>query len=774
LCLLAVSAVCGQDSRKAPSRANDLAASSLHHGATLLRHASDKPAARAARLVGLTEFARRLAPDNPEINSTAAYIALVRGKDDAYARAIVKCFAACPTDHALGLQWLSVRMQGLQDAKSRTDFLTGVLADTKRPPAFRAEAAVQLAKILIGQDQRQEARVAFKTAATLDPHLPAALEGRLTLLETEKPSAADQADVWAKLLTVNPHAIHQAAQLGEILDAAGLHEQAIRFYNHAWDVNRRLGMERNVSLEFAIQYCNTMLNAGLHKDVYSRFRSTAARFSESVLLRVLLIEACNQSGQTERAKNYVGEIEAIFAPKTIGGQPDASSAAELAWLYLITNGDVDRALDNAEQADKIKPKDPDISRVFAAARLLSGKKSIMGAGRIGLEKIADKDVFAKAFLAEYYSSASRIDDTKKMILSGLALSRSGQAARRLMRVAKKNKIEVPPAEGSAELEAVAKSVTEEVLELGLTPEKFISLKIVPEKPKVDAGCPIVVRAELTSTYPGSISAGPGGLVPSAVSIDVTVEGRQGGTFTDTVRLTLPAARYLDKARKITVSGRIDLGELYGFLVAHPLDRLKLTVTGRLVDPASRTAARKGTAPLAAAVPAVIVRDSILGKFDESTPESWNKTYQHTLSLIVGDMKARDPRTRMRAANQTASLLVLSDGIAASRLTPPQQLTGRINRDVLVLMVAEVLKDRSDVVRAEMLAALGRVKLDGNIIRKLTSVIRDPSALVRFRLVELLGTSGLSGQEPIITHFTKDKYDLVVQLAKALQAPAKGK
>jgi len=791
LCLLAVSAVCGQDSDGKKEPADGLAARSLAHSAMLLRHASGKPPGRAARLVGLTRFALRLAPDDAEINSTAAYIALVRGKDKAFATAITKSFAARPADHALGLQWLSVGMRELQDAASRADFLSTVVADAHRPPALRAAAAVERAKILMGQDQREKAREAFEAAVKLDPYLPAALEGRLALLpQTQpssqplsqpssqplspslgRPSAAQQADVWAKLLTVNPHAMHQAAQLGEMLDAAGLYEQAMRFYHHAWRVNDRLGMRDKVSPEFVIQYCNAMLNAGLHKDVYETLGSLAARFSENVLFRVLLIEACNRSGQTERAKVYANEIEVIFAPKTRGGQADPSSAAELAWLYLITNTKLDEALKNADHAHSIKPDAPGVSRVLAAARLLSGKKSIMPAGRAGLKKIADKDVFAAAFLAEYYYTANQIDDGKKMVLGGLALSRSGQAARRLMSLARKHEIEVPPTPGSAELDTVARSVSDDVLALGRTPEKFISLKIIPAKQTVDAGCPIVVRAELTSTYPGSFSVGPSGLIPPAVSIDVTAEGRESGKFIDTVRLTLPAGKYLTKGRKIAVSGRIDLGELHGFLVARPLDRLKLTVSGRLIDPAARRLVKPRAKPLAAASSATIVRDGILGEFDE---KNWPKAYRRCLSLIVGDMRVADPKIRMRAANQTASLLVLSDGIDASKLRPPEQLTGEIDRNVLVLMTAELLKDRSDVVRAEMLTALGSVKLDGNIIRKLAGVIRDPSPLVRFRLVELLGASGLSGQGPILTHFTKDKYDLVAQLAKELQPVNKGK
>jgi len=771
MCLLVVSAARGQNSGNTASRTDSLAAGALHHSVMLLRHASGKPIARAARLVSLAEFARRLAPGDPDINNTIAYISLLRNKEKALARAIRKRFSARPGDHALALQWLSSEMKGFQDAQSRSTFLGGLLMDTKRQPELRAAAGVHLADIFIGQGKRKEASDAFDTAVKLDPHLSTALVGQLTL--AEKVSPIDRAVVLAKELLVNPHSAGQAAQLGEMLDAAGLYEQAARFYDYAWRVNRRMGLGHKVSLDFAVQHCNALLNAGQYKRATEIFGSISRKYSESVLLRVLLIEACNNSSQIERAKIYAGEIEAIFAPKLAGGQPDASAAAELAWLYLITGTDIQLALDYAKRAASLKPLAPESIRALAAARVLSRKKSIVDLGRTNLQKIADKDVFAAAFLAEHYFLVARPEDGKKLVLSGLSLSRSGQAARRLTALARKHKITIPPAEGSKELQALAESLPKSLLALGLAPEESLNLKVLAPR-QVDAGNGIVVQVELSSTYDGRISAGMGGLIPATVSIDVTVEGRQTGKFKDVARLVLPIGRYLSGGKKVTASGRIDVGKLHTLLAAHPLDDLKLTVLPRLIDPGANTPGDQAPAPapLATASPAVITRTSILGKFEKSTPAKWRSTYKHCLSLIVGDMKVNNLRVRMRAANQIASLLVLSDGIKSGKLRPPYQLAGQIDRDVLILMAAAMLKDRSDIVRSEMLSALGGVQLDGAIIRSFSSIIKDPSALVRFRLVELLGASGLSGQEPILKHFAKDKYDLVADLSKAMLTAAK--
>ena len=143
-----------------------------------------------------------------------------------------------------------------------------------------------------------------------------------------------------------------------------------------------------------------------------------------------------------------------------------------------------------------------------------------------------------------------------------------------------------------------------------------------------------------------------------------------------------------------------------------------------------------------------------------------ESYRKMLGAIAGDMKAPDPVKRMLAARRVASLLALIGAVKTGKADLPRALSGEVSRPALVQMVAVALRDRSDLVRAEMLASLQRTRLDGPVIRQLAAVIHDTSALVRFRLVELLGTSGLTGQKPILDQFAKDRYDFVAEMANA--------
>ncbi len=66
----------------------------------------------------------------------------------------------------------------------------------------------------------------------------------------------------------------------------------------------------------------------------------------------------------------------------------------------------------------------------------------------------------------------------------------------------------------------------------------------------------------------------------------------------------------------------------------------------------------------------------------------------------------------------------------------------------------------------MIAALSMVDVDASIIKYLGPAITDSSALVRLRVVELLGASGVAGQGAVLEYLTKD-FDAIVQLmAKA--------
>ena len=138
-----------------------------------------------------------------------------------------------------------------------------------------------------------------------------------------------------------------------------------------------------------------------------------------------------------------------------------------------------------------------------------------------------------------------------------------------------------------------------------------------------------------------------------------------------------------------------------------------------------------------------------------------------LGRLVYDIQKGELPARMEAARKLAALLALVRRAERGRIAAlPKAMSSVFRRPVLLRMLVEVLKDPSDVIRAEMLAALNTVSLDERVVRLLAPAIEDPSPLVRFRMVELLCGPGQSKDEETIDLLARDADPLVRQMAAA--------
>jgi hypothetical protein len=128
---------------------------------------------------------------------------------------------------------------------------------------------------------------------------------------------------------------------------------------------------------------------------------------------------------------------------------------------------------------------------------------------------------------------------------------------------------------------------------------------------------------------------------------------------------------------------------------------------------------------------------------------------------------------MRAARQIGELTTLVRDVQLFKTRLPDPLKGVVNKNVLIAMIQKALQDPSELVRAEMLAALDQASLDESIIQVLVPAAGDSSPLVRFRLVELLSSAGQGRAAQTIDALSRDPDPLVRQMATAF-APSTGR
>lgn len=167
-------------------------------------------------------------------------------------------------------------------------------------------------------------------------------------------------------------------------------------------------------------------------------------------------------------------------------------------------------------------------------------------------------------------------------------------------------------------------------------------------------------------------------------------------------------------------------------------------------------------------PASIDRQGLFSTYGLDPEHDLAGTYQKSLGYIVRDIKYGTLPQRLRAARQVGLLLSIARMPRRQRYGVPRSVSAVLDELVLVRMLQEVLKDSDPLVRAEMLAELNGVSVNDIILRELGPVIEDPDPLVRFRLAEMIGLSGSSGRQTVLTYLLQDSDEMVRQMVKAVQ------
>ena len=747
-----------------PGAAGRLAAESLRNSAFSMVHSPAGTPARARRLVALVSFADRLEPGHPQTQWMLSNIHESQGKVALAAEALARCRLARGDDHALAVRWLALSVEKFgADLSARVRFLRSVIARKDLPAAVLAEAAWLLARLYEAQGSN-EALKTYEWALSLDPGHAGALAGRLALLKAAgKDTPLERIRTMLAMAAGSPESISAAWQAAALLDRLGLYEQSLELFEHS-AASAGTGGAAALSDAFIVNHINALLDAGKAKQAVDAYGAMQKRFADSVDFRTLMLEAYRGLGETTRATAIIKVMELNYKAKEGAAAVSASLATELAWFYLVTMPRPESALVHARQAAMLSPNNPIVQRILGAAELLAKRKDLVAAGEKRLRKLHEQDLHAAAFLAEHYFAARDEVSGKAAVLAGAKIARSGPAFRRLLAVAKAHDVPIPAADGSIEARKLFAAFDRRYLDMAASPQKFLAVEIHPVGQTVAPGEPVEIDVVLRNRGEVDLPLGAAGLCSPVVALKVTASGA-AGAFADLPLATCPAPRYLKPGGESRCRVRLDVGRLVAYLGRRPLEDVTLTVTG-LLDPVQRGSRVDSALPGVSLRAAKITRVGLLGRFDRTVPDQWRRTYQRRLGLIVGDMKRGTVRLRVRAARQVGSLLAMAGPADMRKPDVPKHLASVFGRGVLLSMFRAVLRDESDVVRAEMIAALGGVALDEIILQLLAPAIDDPSALVRFRLVELLGASGLPGQEPVLDHLSRDRHDLVRMMASA--------
>jgi hypothetical protein len=451
------------------------------------------------------------------------------------------------------------------------------------------------------------------------------------------------------------------------------------------------------------------------------------------------------------------------------------AACDLAWFYVVTAPDPKLALDYARQAagPQQATEDPVVQRVLGAAELQARQTE---AGLRRLRPLVGTDAYAARLVADYYFDSRRPGWDPNVawdaIKEGVKAGRSGPAFRQLAALARAHGEDIPPAPDANEGHRIYEtSKINDYLEMPRDPNRYISVRLRPAKSAFLPGEAIAVEAALANDSNYEVPVGDWGLVNPRLGLTVKVRGILD-PFKNLPVLSWPVPRQLPPGSTYTARANLAVGTLGRLLAQRPLENFDLEVSAAL-DPVQRGTRIDSSVPNLNVPILSLTRRALVDLQDANDPNQVARACSTQLGRIVYDLQSGSLPARLQAARQTAGLLALHRSAELGRTTLPKPVAEALPRGVLLRMVVEALKDPSDVVRAELLAALQLVSLDGRIVAHLGPAVEDASPLVRMRLVELLGASGLPGQKTILDYLAKDR-DEAVRLMVAAFSPPKGR
>jgi len=719
---------------------------------------------RAARLVDLCRFARRLDQANPQtLDLLARVIYPSQHRPEDAAKALEAYLAVRGGDHAAGLRWLDLSLTAQNTAEARLAHLARVSGDTSRPAALRAEAEAQRGQILAGQGQTDAAGKAFDRALELDAGSAVALAGRMNLLPG--PTTVQRVEALLADLRANAGQAATANELADLLQALGLHTQALVYYTHLDVLANRPGSTGQARHLAAVRLFNAMLDAGQAQQVVKTLPKVLVLNKRSVDLRSMLVEACRTVGDDEQATEQISAIEQIYTVSTTDPKVSPAQAGELAMFFLLTKPNAEKALKYARLAARQAGEDPVAQRLLGAAEIASKDPALVRTGTARLAKAAAGDLYAAALLARHYAETGDRAGAQRAVDASLKLPRGGPAGRLLAAIARKAKIPLTPAAESKDVTALLAAADGTALLASADPGKFVTVTLEPVGETMIPGRDLTLAVTLTNIAKIPVPLGTRGLVRPVVKLEVAVAGsRNARTYDDLPLCVMPAPRYLQPGKSVRAVVRLDVGRLGRLLAATPLTELTLTVkpTVAPVKPFGRIISAVPTLNVA---PLKITRSDLLGAFDRTRPDLWASQYAKALETIKTDLTGADVLKRVTAARQTAALLAVARGIERRAAKAPEPLSGRVSKAALLPLLRQALNDASFAVRAETVAAMANVSLDRHILPLLTGAARDPHPLVRFRLAELLGASRSVGVRTTMKALAADDDDLVRSMAQ---------
>jgi tetratricopeptide (TPR) repeat protein len=764
ICALLLSFAPGVAPAQELSEADRLAAENLVHSARALIHGRADVPGRAGRIVTLLTAAEAIHPGQPGICRLLSDVYALRDQPQRAADAAAVCLRARPDDVQTGRRWVSLQLAQFQTAEQRKAFLADLLESRELSDVVKAHVAGQLATVLRGQGQTEQAREMFLRALALDSSSPEAISVVLEMEQAGEPQR--RVELMGRLHRAQPRNAALNLRWALTLGQLGLHDAALEAFDYM-DALRKKVPSPATDEPFLAAWCNALLDAGKWRAVIEKIeRRTGGQDEASADWLLPLLEAHRALGNSQESEKLLSRLEAQYRKRLEAEPMTASLATELAWFYLVWKPDPLEALKFARRAQALQPDHPLSRRVLGMA-LLGGGQTREALEL--LEPLAAHDAYAAASVAQHYIDTGDKDRAAGIVAQAADVSRSGPGARELLAVAGQLEAKIEPPAAADEARKQWGDSTW-LRKIAVNPGQALRITLEPVKETLLPGDAIEVRAILENLTDKSLPLGPEGVL-SAVLKPRVVTG-SGQAFDDLPLMTWASGGALAPEAKLETKARLDVGALESRLSAMPLAAGSLTVAATCEPIIGASGEAESGQPGLAVEPVALERRSLV-EADSNAPSAWVSAYRNRLASLESALAGEDLPGRISAGRQVALLALLARRVDLDQASLPPMLSGISLSEDATALLGKALLNRSPVVRAQVLATLQQGPLSDAVIDRAAGRLGDPSWLVRMRAVELLGAARVSGRRPVLEHFATQGAEHVARMARAF-LPSRGR
>lgn len=700
------------------------------------------PRSASLHVIALLEGATLSSPECAEAYYWLYDLNLRMGRSQPARAALSRYVKLVPGDDGARIKRLDLELADRHTSEARVEFVQEELK--QRPMSRLYESALRswLAKFHQERDEREAAGKEVETALRLNPMNIQAREVAYELYGDAQPEL-QRVEMALQMIAVNPSQVNLVWDLAEFLDRVSLHKQAQEWYTRAIELHRRAEagpISADLWQKLALSYLCSEDHARA-KDAVDEALKVDPSFQSARLLRANLLrklgdEKAALADEEQVKKDYQTRAAEVLSKNL------TDEASQIAWYFCYHNPDKDQAMKMADAAMKSRSASPLAKLAYGYA--LSANGRVDEAMKV-LEPLAAGDQLAGLELARCMIQRGQKDEAIKVLKNAAAIQRSGIAYNLIRDLLDRYGEKLSPQQDPQKVIAALDKFQRDVFDYYRRTSDFLKFTIRFESQDIPPTGPINVVLRLENKAPFIITFGDGFMARPLVAISAKLGGAEYQDYLQVLLSERPALVPGDAMEK-TVA--IDVGPMREKLLSTLMQDTPIEVTA-MFDPVYQQGRLVPGLGTVSAGPISTMRKAA-------------EVSSAAMTALSDQASTGDVAVRIAAADMAGALLASVSGGANGANSPiaPQ----------LRSILAKLVTDREEIVRAHALVAAGWSPLSDEFTKAAAGAVRDERPVARMLAVRLFAMQQGDGFKTVLEHLAQSDPETAVRTMAASFLP----